>query len=240
MRLDGSVALVTGANRGIGAALVDALLARGASKVYAAARDPESVGRTSARVVPLRLDVTDEAQAAAAAAAARDVTVLVNNAGLGDATPLLGDSLDGPRAAMEVNYFGTWRVSRAFAPVLAANGGGALVNVLSAASWWAMDRAPGYSASKAAQWSLTNALRLGLKAQGTRVLGVHCGYVDTDFSAWTKAPKLTAREVAEGTVDAVEAGQDEAVLDGFSRAVKSALPGAVARLQALTPEDFPA
>lgn len=242
MRLDGAVALVTGANRGIGAALVSTLLARGASKVYAAARAPHapSPAHDPSRVVPLRLDVTDAEQIASAAAVAQDVTVLINNAGLGGGTPLLDGPLTGARAAIEVNYFGTWEVSRAFAPILAANGGGAMVNLLSAASWYAMDIAPGYSGSKAAEWSLTNALRLGLKAQGTQVLGVHCGYVDTEFSAWTDAPKSTPEAIAEGTLRALESGQDEAALDGFSRAVKAALSGDVAELHKLLPEDFPA
>jgi NAD(P)-dependent dehydrogenase (short-subunit alcohol dehydrogenase family) len=237
MRLDGAVALVTGANRGIGRAMVEALLAHGALKVYAAARDPRAV-RDVPGVVPLGLDVTKPEQVGLAADVAQDVTVLVNNAGLTCATPLLSGSLKQAREVMEVNCFGTWEVSRAFAPVLAMNDGGAVVNILSAASWWATDVAPGWSVSKAAQWALTNALRLGLKAQGTQVLGVHCGFADTESSAWTDAPKITAEAVAEGTLEALEAGRDEAVLDPFSRAVKGALCGDIAELQKISPEDF--
>jgi short-subunit dehydrogenase len=191
-------------------------------------------------VVPLRLDVTDPETVASAASVAQDVTVLINNAGQGGASPLVGGTLELPRAMMEVNYFGTWEVCRAFAPILAANGGGAVVNMLSVGSWWPLDVAPGYSASKAAEWSLTNALRLGLKAQGTHVLGVHSGYVDTDFSAWTDAPKLTPEAVAEESLRALESGQDEALLDAFSRAVKTALSGDVSELYKFAPEDFPA
>jgi NAD(P)-dependent dehydrogenase (short-subunit alcohol dehydrogenase family) len=141
MEITGSVALVTGANRGIGRALTRALLGSGAAKVYAGARDPASVA--DADVTPLRLDVTKPDEIAGAAAAAGDVTIVINNAGAaGTGTPLLDGPFDSAREAMEVNYFGTWGVSRAFAPVLARNGGGALVNVLSLASWVGRPRVP--------------------------------------------------------------------------------------------------
>jgi NAD(P)-dependent dehydrogenase (short-subunit alcohol dehydrogenase family) len=236
MRLDGAVVLVTGANRGIGAALVRALLERGAAKVYATGRRPENVATGDPRVVPLRLDVTDPESVTAAAAAARDVTVLINNAGRGVATPLIEGTLDDARAVMEIHYFGTWSVSRAFAPVLASNGGGALVNILSTAGWKATSLLSGYSASKAAEWSLTNALRLGLKEQGTHVVGIVCGYVDTEMTAWANVPKITADTVAEETLRAVETGADEALLDDFTRNVKSALSGDVVRLHQISPE----
>jgi NAD(P)-dependent dehydrogenase (short-subunit alcohol dehydrogenase family) len=235
MRLDGAVALVTGANRGIGEALVRALLERGADKVYATARRPETVVISDPRVVALRLDVTDQESVATVAAAAQDVTVLINNAGLGAITPLIEGTLDDARAMMEVHYFGTWSVSRAFAPLLGANGGGALVNILSTASWKATTFLSGYSAAKAAEWSLTNALRLGLKEQGTQVVGIVCGYVDTEMVAWADVPKITADTVAQETLLATESGADEALLDDFTRSVKAALSGDVARLDEITP-----
>ncbi|MFB4278076.1 SDR family oxidoreductase [Nonomuraea sp. MTCD27] len=222
MRIKGSVALVTGGNRGIGRAFARALIDHGAAKVYVGVRDPASV--PDADVVPVRLDVTDEASVAAAAAAAGDVSIVINNAGIGGAsTKLMEGAFDGARQAMEVNYFGTWAVSRAFAPILARNGGGALVNMLSVASWVGQPQFPGYAASKAAQWSLTDALRKALGEQGTLVVGVHAGFVDTDLSAWTDAPKISAGTVAELTMDALIHDRFEVLADEQSRSVKAAL-----------------
>jgi NAD(P)-dependent dehydrogenase (short-subunit alcohol dehydrogenase family) len=221
MRLDAAVALVTGANRGIGQAFAQALLDNGAAKVYAGVRDPGSV--KDPRLTPLQLDVTDSDQVAAAAAAAGDVTIVINNAGVGAGPSLFDGSFDGARREMEVNYLGTWAVSRAFAPVLARNGGGALVNMLSIASWLGLEHIPGYAASKSAQWSLTNALRLGLRGQGTLVVGVHCGYVDTDLSAWLDGPKIPASAVAEETIRALRDNIEEVLVDEPARTVKAAL-----------------
>lgn len=222
MDINGSVALVTGANRGIGRAFARALMDHGAAKVYAGVRDPATV--TDQGLVPLRLDVTDHDAVAAAAAAAGDVSIVINNAGIGGArTGLLEGDFAGARQAMEVNYFGTWAVSRAFAPILARNGGGALVNMLSLASWLGQPQFPGYAASKAAQWSLTDSLRQALHAQGTLVVGVHAGFVDTDLSAWTDAPKIEASTVAELTMDALANDRLEVLADDETRRVKAAL-----------------
>jgi NAD(P)-dependent dehydrogenase (short-subunit alcohol dehydrogenase family) len=228
MEIKGSVALVTGANRGIGRAFARALIDHGAKRVYAGVRDPAGVSDPD--VVPVRLDVTDEESVASAAFIASDVSIVVNNAGVGGAsTKLLEGAFDGARQAMEVNYFGTWAVARAFAPVLARNGGGALVNMLSVASWVGQPEFPGYAASKAAQWSLTDALRKALRAQGTLVVGVHAGFVDTDLSAWTDAPKISAGTVAELTMDALLRDQAEVLADEQSRSVKAALSEPVGR-----------
>jgi NAD(P)-dependent dehydrogenase (short-subunit alcohol dehydrogenase family) len=221
MDINGSVALVTGANRGIGQAFAHALLEHGAAKVYAGVRDPAAVRDPD--LTPLRLDVTNPDEVAVAAVTANDVTIVINNAGVGSDTGLLDGSLDGARQAMEVNYFGTWVVSRAFAPVLARNGGGALVNMLSVASWIGRPGFPGYAASKAAQWSLTDSLRQGLREQGTLVLGVHAGFVDTDLSAWVDAPKITAADVAEQTMQALANDWLEVLADEPTRQVKATL-----------------
>ncbi|MEU9382565.1 SDR family oxidoreductase [Streptomyces sp. NPDC048279] len=224
MKIEGSVALVTGANRGIGLAFSRALLARGASKVYAGVRRPEDL--TEPGLEPLRLDVTDDDQVEAAARTASDATIVINNAGIQGGPPLLaGGSLDGARRELEVNYLGTWAVSRAFAPVLAANGGGALVNMLSVASWRANSRFPSYAASKSAQWSLTNALRLALRDQGTLVVGVHVGYVETDATTEIEGPKIDPAEVASQTMDAIARDEPEVLVDETTRKVRAALSG---------------
>ncbi|MFK4145141.1 SDR family oxidoreductase [Streptomyces sp. NPDC004065] len=230
MDIDGSAALVTGANRGIGLAFAQALLAHGAGKVYAGVRDPESLREPG--LTPLRLDVTDEDQVATAARTADDVSIVVNNAGVAGGPSLLEGSFDGARREMEVNYFGTWAVSRAFAPVLAANGGGALVNMLSVASWVANRRLPGYAASKSAQWSLTNAFRMALREQGTLVVGVHAGYVDTDLATGIDAPKILASDVAEKTMNALRGDEPEVLVDEGTQRVRAGLSGDLETLYA--------
>jgi NAD(P)-dependent dehydrogenase (short-subunit alcohol dehydrogenase family) len=222
MQLEGSVALVTGANRGLGRAYAQALLDAGAAKVYAAARNPESI--TDPRLIPVRLDVTDPLQVAAAAELASDATIVVNNAGVGSVTPLVHeDALAAAREMMEVNYLGTLSVANAFAPVLAANGGGALVNMLSVLSFISMPLHGPYNASKAAAWSATNALRVQLRSQGTLVVGVHAGYLETDMAANAPGPKTAPEDIAAQLVAALRADQEEVLGDQVSRDVKGAL-----------------
>lgn len=223
MNIEGSVALVTGANRGIGLAIVKALIERGASTVYAGARDVASVPEIGG-VVPVSLDVTDHEQVAALARQLGDVDLVVNNAGIGLASPALGDhAIDAARAELEVNFFGTFAVSRAFAPVLKANGGGAIVNILSILSFISSPSLATYAVSKSAAWSLTNALRIELSGQGTHVVGVHPAFVDTDLVAGLDVPKISPATVAAAALDAVESGAPEALVDERTQNVKAAL-----------------
>lgn len=222
MKVQDSVAFVTGANRGLGAALAEALLAGGARKVYAAARDPARV--TISGVEPIRLDVTRADQIAAAARDCGDVNLLVNNAGISLHSGFISvDALAAARAEIETNYIAPLALSRAFAPVLARHGGGAIVNVLSVLSWLNFPRAATYSASKAAAWSLTNGLRGELRAQGTQVLALHVGYIDTDMARAVSAPKARPEDVARQVLEALEAGRDEVLADELSRQVKLGL-----------------
>lgn len=214
MNIEGSVAFVTGGNRGLGRALVDELLARGATKVYATSRS--GFAPWDERVVPLVLDVTSAEAVAAAAAAAPDATIVVNNAGVDLNTPVLSASLDDLAAELDTNLWGPLHVSRAFAPQLA---GGALVNVLSVLSWVSFGR--GYEVSKAAAWSATNALRRLLPE--TLVTAVHVGYMDTDMAAHVDGPKTAPAEVARLVLDGVEAGEAEVLADEISRQVKAGL-----------------
>ncbi|WP_112133692.1 SDR family oxidoreductase [Glycomyces dulcitolivorans] len=221
MKINGSIALVTGANRGIGRHFAEQLLERGAVKVYAAARNPESVDLPG--VVPIRLDITDPASVAAAVKAAPDVTVLVNNAGIVTGANLVDGEEAAIRQEMETNYYGPLNMVRAYAPVL-ASGGGAILNVISVASW----RSPGwianaYAASKAAAWSLTNGVRLELAAQGTQVTGLHVAMVDTDMVAELDGPKTDPADVAKAGLDAVESGALEVLVDEAAREIKAAL-----------------
>jgi NAD(P)-dependent dehydrogenase (short-subunit alcohol dehydrogenase family) len=223
MKVNGSVALVTGANRGIGKAMATALLDRGAAKVYAAVRDVTTVSTDDPRLVPVALDVTDPAQVRSVAAALGDVEIVVNNAGIGrPATPLTA-TIDDARAELEVNYLPLLATTQAFAPTLAANGGGAFVNVLSVVSWVGVPTLATYSASKSAAWSFTNSARVELKRRGTQVVGVHVGFVDTDLTAGLDIDKIAPAAVAESVLDVLEAGASEAVVDEGSRAIKSRL-----------------
>ncbi|MFI7453845.1 SDR family oxidoreductase [Nonomuraea sp. NPDC049714] len=221
MKISGSVALVTGANRGIGRHFARLLLEQGASKVYATARTPESIDIPG--VETLRLDITDPASIAAAASVATDVDLLVNNAGIATFTNLVTGDLDKIRLEMDTHFYGTLGMIRAFAPVLGANGGGAIVNMLSALSWFSYDGANSYGTAKAAAWSLTNGVRLELAQQKTLVTGVHLGLADTDMAAGADGPKADPADVVRATLDAVEAGKLEVVIDDWSAHVKASL-----------------
>ena len=222
MKIENSVVLVTGANRGIGLAFARALLARGARKVYAAARHPESV--TLAGVKALRLDVTKPEEVAAAVQHASDVTLVINNAGIAQPGGFLAqDSEAVARSIFETNFFGMLNMSKAFAPVLKANGGGALLNVLSIASWVNGGELAAYSASKSAAWSLTNALRHELAGQKTQVLGLHMAYVDTDLTRGLDVQKSSAEDIVQRALDGLEAGADEVLADGLTQQVRQGL-----------------
>lgn len=225
MKLQDSVVFITGANRGLGLAFAQAALAAGARKVYAAARKPASI--TLAGVVPVALDVTDAAQVAAAVDACGDVTLLINNAGISLGSDLLSPgAVDKARAEFETNFFGVWALAAAFAPVLKANGGGAIVNVLSALAWATFPSVATYSTSKAAAWSLSNGLRNELREQGTQVTSLHVGYMDTDMTDGIDAPKSAPADVARVTLEGVEAGLFEVLADDVSRGVKASLSSA--------------
>ena len=218
------MALVTGAGRGLGRAYVQELAERGAATIYAGARDPSQVTGPG---IPVPLDVTDPGQVAAAARRCADVTLLVNNAGLMMLSPLIGaPSMAGARAEIETNYLGTLAMCRAFAPILAANGGGAIVNMLSVVSFFTNPANGSYGASKAAEWSLTNGVRIELAHQCTQVVGVHAGFIDTEMARELAgdATKISPEDVARQVFDAIEAGAVEVLADARTRRIKSLLP----------------
>jgi NAD(P)-dependent dehydrogenase (short-subunit alcohol dehydrogenase family) len=222
MKIEGATALVTGANRGLGSAIAQALVDSGA-RVYGGARDPASI--TNDRIIPVRLDVTNDDDIVNAALGCTDVSIVVNNAGILRQSASLADGgIEAARAEMETNHFGSMRVARAFAPVLRDNGGGALVNVLSVLSFISMPQGATYSASKSAAWSLTNALRIELRRQGTLVVAVHAGFIDTDMAAGVTGEKVSPESVAKQIVAAVASDAEEVLADATSEMVKAALP----------------
>ncbi|WP_144711652.1 SDR family oxidoreductase [Curtobacterium pusillum] len=224
MEIAGSVALVTGSNRGIGRRFVQQLLERGATKVYATARRPELVDIDGVEVLPL--DITDQESVTAAAAAAPDVTLLVNNAGITTQGSLLTDDLTNVRRELDTHFWGNLAMVRAFAPVIEGNGGGAVVNVLSALSWFVYPGSGGYAVAKAAEWNMTNAVRLELAGRGVSVQGLHLGAADTDMMAGYDGPKVDPADVARASLDGVERDAAEVVVDEWSAMVKASLADA--------------
>ncbi|MEV4642045.1 SDR family oxidoreductase [Actinoplanes sp. NPDC049548] len=224
MDIENSVALVTGANRGLGRRFAAQLVERGA-KVYAAARRPDTIDLPG--VIPVQLDITDAASVARAAEIAADATLVVNNAGTSTGATLLDGDLDQIRLEMETHYFGTLAVTRAFAPVIERNGGGAFLNVLSVLSWAHPAGLGAYSSAKAAEWALTDAVREHLAPRGVQVSALHVGWMDTDMASSIPAEQKTdPAVVAELALDAVAKGQPEIVADEFTRTVKRNLSSA--------------
>ncbi|MFE9015608.1 SDR family oxidoreductase [Streptomyces cyaneofuscatus] len=221
MELKNAVAVVTGANRGLGRHLAAQLLERGA-RVYAAARRPGTVDLPGA--IPLRLDVTDEESIRAAARTASDATLLVNNAGISTATSLLTGDLDAVRREMETNFYGPLCVTRAFTPVIEGNGGGAVLNILSVLSWLHPAGLGSYAATKAAAWALTDATREELAPRGITVSALHVGYMDTDMAAAVPADqKADPADVAAQALDGIEKGLPEILADATTRQVRQSL-----------------
>jgi NAD(P)-dependent dehydrogenase (short-subunit alcohol dehydrogenase family) len=222
MKLENAVVLITGANRGLGLEFAKQALAQGARKVYAAARNPQSI--TLEGVVPVQLDVTDAAMISRLAAELTDVTLLINNAGIAETGAFLQDNAEAMlRRQLETNLFGPMFLTQAFAPVLKANGGGAIINVLSIASWITGPLLATYAATKAATWSFTNAIRQELLSQQTQVLGLHVGFIDTDLTKDIDAPKVTVDSVVSQTFQALERGDSQVLADEGTRQVHGAL-----------------
>ena len=227
MELSGKVALVTGANRGLGAVFVDALVARGA-KVYAGARNVDSLQPVAARhggqVVPVELDVTDPQTIATAVAAAGDVNLLINNAGRLEQLSLAEANGISPfRAEMEVNVFGLAQMSLAFAPVISRNGGGAIVNILSTASLLPFGPFGTYAASKAAAMSLTHSMRWDYHRRGIRVIGVYAGFIDTGMIENVEFEKTAPETIVERALSGIEAGELDIAADDRSAIIRDQL-----------------
>lgn len=237
MKIEGSIALVTGANRGLGAEYVRQLLDRGALKVYAGTRNIELV--TNDRSIPIALDVTSARDIAAAVELCGDVTMLINNAGIALRSSILDDnSLENAKSEFETNVWGPFNLSKAFAPVLAKNGGGAIVNVLSAASWFSMKEVATYAMSKSAAWSLTNGLRIEVAPSNTLVVAVHAGFIDTDMAASVKMDKTSPFQVVDRTLNGVEAGVLEVLADDSSVFIKNNLPNHIKTFYPLIYDSF--
>jgi NAD(P)-dependent dehydrogenase (short-subunit alcohol dehydrogenase family) len=226
MKLTNATVLITGANRGLGLAFAREALKRGARKVYAGARNPASV--TLAGVVPIKLDVTDPAEIAAVARELGDVTLLINNAGIAATGGFLAEgSVEAAQRHLDTNFFGPLRLTQAFAPVLAKNGGGAILNVLSIASWINGPLLGNYGMSKSAAWAMTNGTRIELREQNTQVLALHVGFIDTDLTNGMDVPKSKPDDVVRTTLDALEAGASEVLADEITRQVHAGLPAGV-------------
>lgn len=218
-----SVVFITGGNRGLGLAFAQEALRRGTKKVYVGVRSPTEAN--SPGIIQIKLDVTDPVSIATAAEQCGDTTLLINNAGIARLTSSTLETamIDVTREVFETNYYGTMRVSQAFAPILSKNGGGAIINVLSDACWHARPMLAAYSASKSAVWSFTNALRVELRKQKTLVLGLHVSFMDTDMTKGYEMKKISPRQVAEAGLNGIEASMEEVLADDFTREVKQSL-----------------
>ncbi|RUT45449.1 SDR family NAD(P)-dependent oxidoreductase [Paenibacillus anaericanus] len=227
MKISEQVAFVTGANRGFGRHLTLELLSRGA-KVYAGARNPETIDIPG--VTPVKLDITNPQEVAAAAILAKDVTLLINNAGSSTGASLLDDDVEKIHLEFDTHFFGTLSMVRTFAPILEKNGGGSILNVLSALSWFSSGTVGAYSAAKAAEWALTNDLRLNLYPHNIRVAGLHVGFMETDMTSSLEVPKSNPADIAKIAVDGIESGSFEIIADDDSRKIQSGLAGGVPAL----------
>ncbi|MES9685657.1 SDR family oxidoreductase [Gottfriedia acidiceleris] len=232
MEISKQTALITGANRGLGRHLAQELLARGA-KVYAGVRNLEMIDLPG--VIPLQLNITDEKSIAAAAEIAKDVTLLINNAGSNTEAALLDGEMEKIRLEMDTHFFGTLSMIRTFAPILEKNGGGTILNILSVLSWLSLNGGGAYQAAKSAEWSLTNTFRLVLAPKNIFVSGLHVAYMDTDMTAKIKAPKANPADIAKIAIDGIEAESYEIVADNLSRMVQQNLSGGV---KAIYPQLF--
>jgi NAD(P)-dependent dehydrogenase (short-subunit alcohol dehydrogenase family) len=210
--------LVTGANRGMGRQYVEQLLDRGVARVYAAARDPQTIHVADTRIVPLRLDVTNAMSVAEAAETATDVSVLINNAGIAHAASVLDRSTDLLRAELETNLFGPLALASAFADGIAERSG-AIVNVSSVLAWLPVGAS--YGVSKAAMWSATDSMRTELAPRGVQVMGVYMGLVDTDMAKFSDSPKSDPADVVRQVLDGIEAGDTEVLADELSRRARA-------------------
>jgi NAD(P)-dependent dehydrogenase (short-subunit alcohol dehydrogenase family) len=226
MQIKNSVVLVTGANRGLGLEFAKQALAAGARRVYAAARDIASIKLEG--VIPVQLDVTDPEHVATLARNLPDVTLLINNAGIARPGAFVASNAQSVlREHFETNVFGILNLSQAFAPTLARNGGGAILNVLSVLSWVNTPMIGAYGVSKTAAWGLTNGMRNELRAQRTQVVGLHAGFIDTDLTRGFDVPKIAPAEVVRQALAAIEANAEEVFVDGASNQVHQALSSSI-------------
>jgi len=227
MKISEQVAFVTGANRGFGRHLALELLSRGA-KVYAGARNPESIDIPG--VIPVKLDITNPQEVAAAAMVAKDLTLLINNAGSSTGASLIDGDLDKIHLEFNTHFFGTLSMVRTFAPILAKNGGGSILNILSALSWVSSGTIGAYTAAKAAEWALTNDLRLNLYHQNVRVAGLHVGFMETDLTSSLEVPKSNPEDIAKIAIDGLESDSFEIIADDVSRKIQRNLAGGVSAI----------
>ncbi|MEY2196897.1 SDR family oxidoreductase [Neobacillus sp. BF23-41] len=227
MKISEQIAFVTGANRGFGRHLALELLSRGA-KVYAGARNPESIDIPG--VIPIKLDITNPQEVAAAAMVAKDVTLLINNAGSSTGASLIDGDLDKIHLEFNTHFFGTLSMVRTFAPILANNGGGSILNILSALSWVSSGTVGAYTAAKAAEWALTNDLRLNLYPQNVRVAGLHVGFMETDMTSSLEVPKSNPEDIAKIAIDGLESDSFEIVADDVSRKIQRDFAGGVSAI----------